>query len=32
VAPVCIVIDANARMLPTNDVVVAIVAELPTCQ
>jgi hypothetical protein len=26
------VIDDSARMLPTKDVVVAMVAELPTCQ
>jgi hypothetical protein len=32
VAPVFMVIDERARMLPTNDVVVAMVAELPTCQ
>jgi hypothetical protein len=32
VAPVFIEIDAKARMLPTNDVVVPTVAELPTCQ
>jgi len=32
VAPVFIEIDARARMLPTNEVVVPIVAELPTCQ
>jgi hypothetical protein len=32
VAPVCMVIEDKARMLPTNAVVVPIVAELPTCQ
>jgi hypothetical protein len=32
VAPVFMVIDARARMLPTKEVVVPIVAELPTCQ
>jgi hypothetical protein len=32
VAPVFMVIDARARMLPTNEVVEAMVAELPTCQ
>jgi hypothetical protein len=31
-APVANEIDVRARMLPTNDVVVANVAELPTCQ
>jgi hypothetical protein len=32
VAPVFIEIDAKARMLPTNEDVVPMVAELPTCQ
>jgi hypothetical protein len=31
-APVANEIDVRARMLPTNEVVVANVAELPTCQ
>ena len=32
VAPVVIVIDVRARMLPTKAAPVPIVAELPTCQ